>query len=60
MTIVSTVAQLKAEQARDPAAVVALGDGSFFLIFLPGDDGVPSAVRPKVWFAPRYVRGPVP
>jgi len=58
--IVSTVAQLKAEQARDPAAVVALGDGNFLQIFLPGEDALPSAVRPKLWLPPRYVVGGVP
>lgn len=60
MIVVATVAQLKLEKARDPGAVVALDDGNFLHIFLPGEDALPSAVRPKLWLPPRYVVGGVP
>ena len=56
MIVVTTYEELREERAQDAGAVIALDDGNFLRIVMPGEDE-PSLTRPKDWQPARYKEG---
>ena len=53
MITVTSYEELREQRKQNPAEVIALDDGHFLRIVMPGEDE-PSLSRPKEWKPPRY------
>lgn len=53
MIIVTSYEELREQREQNPEEVLALDDGRFLRIVMPGEDE-PSLSRPKEWKPPRY------